>query len=134
MGGTILLYQFTIEHLAGAKMGHVDYISRNPYQPAKSISNYDVGFLVATLSRIHTDAKLLRQKHNTSANTLNELYHKNKIEVQNSSKQHTEQILNINFAKPKLLIKENMTLALQSHSSKSPLKQHSNFVSDPAYA
>ena len=42
-------------------MGLVDYISRNPYQPAKSISKYDEEFLVATLSRVHTDAKLLHQ-------------------------------------------------------------------------
>ena len=34
----LLPYQFSIEHLPGAKMGQVDYISRNPYQPAKSVS------------------------------------------------------------------------------------------------
>ena len=51
-------------------MGLVDYISRNPYQPAKSISIYDEEFLVATLSRIHFDAKLLQQKQNISTNTL----------------------------------------------------------------
>ena len=42
-------------------MGLVDYISRNHYQPAKSISKHDEEVLVATLSRIHTDAKLLQQ-------------------------------------------------------------------------
>ena len=73
-------------------MGLVDYISRNPYQPAKRISKYDLEFLVAALSRIHTDAKLLQQKHNISAITLNKLYYKNTFEVQNSNKQHTEQI------------------------------------------
>ena len=52
-------YQFKIEHLPGAEMGLVDYISRNPHQPAKSISKYDE-FLVATLSRIKADAKLLQ--------------------------------------------------------------------------
>ena len=66
----LLLYQFKIEHLPGAKMGFVDYICRNPYQPAKRISQYDEKFLVTTLSRIHTDAKLLQQKHNISAVTL----------------------------------------------------------------
>ena len=35
----LLPYQFKIEHLPGAKMGLVDYIPRNPYQPAKSILN-----------------------------------------------------------------------------------------------
>ena len=51
-------------------MGLVDYISRNPYQPAKGSSKCDEEFLVATLSSIHTDAKLYQQKHNISANTL----------------------------------------------------------------
>ena len=58
-------------------MGLVDYISRNSYQPAKIISIYDEEFLVATLPRIHTDAKLLQQKHNISAITLNKLYYEN---------------------------------------------------------
>ena len=74
-------------------------------------------------SRLHTDAKLLQQKHNIFANTLNKLYHENKFEVQNSSKQHTEQVLNIDFAEPLLLTKDNISLALQSHCSKSPLKK-----------
>ena len=87
------------------------------------ISKYDEEFLVATLSRIHTDAKLLQQKQNISANTPKKLYHENKIEIQNSSKQHAEQVSNIGFAKPKLEIKDNMSLALQSHSSKSSLKK-----------
>ena len=64
----LLPYQFSIEHLLGAKMGLVDYISRNPYQPAKSVSKYDEEFLVATLSSIHSDAQLLQQKHNLTAN------------------------------------------------------------------
>ena len=35
----LLSYQFTIEHLPGAKMGPVDYISCNPYQPTKIFLN-----------------------------------------------------------------------------------------------
>ena len=97
-------------------MGLVDYISRNHYQPAKSVSKYDEEVLVATLSRIHTDAKLLQQRHNIFAITLIELYYKNKFEVQNYSKQDTEQILNIDFVEPKILSKDNMSLNLQIHS------------------
>ena len=70
-----------IRTLAGAKMGLVDYISRNPYQPAKRISKYDEEFLAATLSSIHSDAKLLQQKHNISAHTLTKLYHDNECEI-----------------------------------------------------
>ena len=33
-------------------MGLVDYISRQPYQKAKSITQYDEEFMVATISRI----------------------------------------------------------------------------------
>ena len=43
--GPLLPYQFKIEHFPGAKMGLVDFMSRNPYQPAKSISKYDEEFL-----------------------------------------------------------------------------------------
>ena len=75
----LLSYQFKIEHLPGAKMGLVDYIYRNPYQPAKSISKYDEEFLVAKLSRIHTDAKLLQQNKNISAITLNNFITKNNL-------------------------------------------------------
>ena len=103
----LLPYQFKIEHLPGAKMGLNDYISSNSYQPAKSISKYDEEFLVTTLSRIHNDAKSLQQKHNISAVTLKKFYYENKFEVQNSSKQHTEQILNINILEPKLQSKDN---------------------------
>ena len=52
--------------------------------------------------------------------------------MQNSNKQHTEQISNIDFAEPKLRSKDNISLALQSYSSKSSLKQTNNFASDPA--
>ena len=101
-------------------MGLFDYISCNPYQPTKSISKFDEEFLIATLSRIYTDTKLLQQKHNISTITLNKLYYENTFELQNSSKPHTEQLMNIDFAKPKLQTKDNMSLALQNNSSKSP--------------
>ena len=87
-------------------MGFVDYISRNPYQPANGFSKYDEEFLVATLSSIHSDAKLLQQKHNISTHKLTKLYHDNECEIQNSTKD-TEQVLNIDYAKPKSQTKDN---------------------------
>ena len=114
-------------------MGLVDYISRKPYQPAKSISKYDEYFLVVTLSRIHTDAQLLQQeKHISAAVTLNKFYYDNKPDLQTSSTQHTKQVLNINLVKPKLLIKDNMSLAPQSPSSNLTLKPNHNFIGDSA--
>ena len=112
-------------------MGLVDYISRNPYQPAESISKYDKEFLVATLSSIHSDAKLLQQKHNISAHELTKLYHDNECEIQISTK-HTEQELNIDYAKPKSQTKVNKPLAPQNHSLKPFLNRTFNFDSDPA--
>ena len=50
---------FTIEHMPGAKMGLVDYISRNPYARAKKISTYDEHFVVATISKIRDSMKHL---------------------------------------------------------------------------
>ena len=55
----LLPYNFTIEHMPGAKMGLVDYISRNPFARAKKISTYDEHFVVATISKIRDSMKHL---------------------------------------------------------------------------
>ena len=55
----LLPYNFTIEHMPGAKMGLVDYISRNPFARAKKISTYDEHFVVATISKILDSMKSL---------------------------------------------------------------------------
>ena len=113
-------------------MGFVDYISRNPYQPAKSISKHDEEFLVATLSRIQTDAKLLHQEKHISAVKLNEFFLDNNSVIQTSSAQHTNQVLNINSAKPKLITKDIMSLAPQSPISDLTIKRNHSFISDHA--
>ena len=48
----LLRFDFNIEHILGSRMGLVDYISRQPNQKAKSITQYDEEFMVATISRI----------------------------------------------------------------------------------
>ena len=55
----LLPYNFTIEHMPGAKMGLVDYISRNPFARAKKILTYDEHFVVATVSKIRDSMKTL---------------------------------------------------------------------------
>ena len=55
----LLPYNFTIEHMPGAKMGLVDYISRNPFARAKKISTYDELFVAATISKIRDSMKHL---------------------------------------------------------------------------
>ena len=98
-------------------MGLVDYISRNPYQPAKSVSKYDEEFLVATLSSIHTDAQLLQQKHNLTANSLHKLYidideeHKNSTTI-------TAQVLTIDYEARNPQTEISDLLASRNNSSK----------------
>ena len=48
----LLLFDFNIEHIPGAKRGLVDYISRQPNQKAKVTNKYDEEFAVATITRI----------------------------------------------------------------------------------
>ena len=48
----LLPFDFNIEHVPGTRMGLVDYISRQPNQKAKSITQYDEEFMGATISRI----------------------------------------------------------------------------------
>ena len=48
----MLPFDFNIERIPGTRMGLVDYISRQPKQRAKSITQYDEEFMVATISRI----------------------------------------------------------------------------------
>ena len=57
--GRFLPYNFTNEHKPGAKMGLVDYISRNPFARAQKISTYDEHFVVATISKIRDSMKHL---------------------------------------------------------------------------
>ena len=53
--------------MPGAKMGLVDYISRNPYARAKKISTYDEHFVVATISTIRNSMKdLIINKKNAT--------------------------------------------------------------------
>ena len=126
-----MLYQFSIEHLPGAKMGLVDYISRNPYQPAKSVSKYDEEFLVATLSSIHTDAQLLQQKHNLTANSVHKLYididgeHKNSTTI-------TAQVLTIDYKARNPQTEISDSLASRNNSSKYYSKQPSTPDIKPA--
>ena len=47
-----LPFDFNIEDIAGAKMGLVDCISRQPNQEAKVTNKYDEEFAVATITRI----------------------------------------------------------------------------------
>ena len=70
-----LPFDFNIEHIPGTREGLADYISSQPNQKAKSITQFDEEFMVATISRIrdaittlfrHSNETQFQKQHNTS--------------------------------------------------------------------
>ena len=71
----LLPFDFNIKHISCTRMGLVDYISLQPNQKAKSITQYDEEFMVATISRIldaiitlfsHSNKISFQRQHHTS--------------------------------------------------------------------
>ena len=67
----LIPFNFTIEHIAGTKMGLADYMSRNPSKPAKPQSTYDENFIIAQIDVIKETLQILRKrgrpkKHNNN--------------------------------------------------------------------
>ena len=69
----LLTFQFDIEHLPGAKMGLVDYISGHPFQQAKKISNYDEESILAKLKLISASINSLDLNKTRPASHLHQL-------------------------------------------------------------
>ena len=80
----LLPFQFDIEHLSGAKMGLVDYISRNPSQKAKKVSAYDEEFIVAKLKLIFKSINALELNITHSASHLHHLLTNHNHALQNT--------------------------------------------------
>ena len=85
----LLPFQFDIEHLPGAKMGLVDYISRNPSQKAKKISTYDEEFIVAKLKLISNSINTLELKTKHPTSRLYQLLTNHSLDPQNTPKIET---------------------------------------------
>ena len=66
-------FQFDIEHLPGARMGLVNYISRHPIQKAKKVSAYDEGYIVAKLKLIFASITSLDSNKTLPASHLHQL-------------------------------------------------------------
>ena len=71
----LIPFNFTIEHIAGTKMGLADYMSRNPSELAKPPSTYDENFIIAQIDVIKETLKILRKrgrpkKHNNNTITV----------------------------------------------------------------
>ena len=63
---SLLPCNFTIEHMPGAKMVLVDYISTNAFAKAKKVSSYIEHFVLATIPKIRDSFKqLIRSKTHT---------------------------------------------------------------------
>ena len=69
----LLPFQFDIEHLPGAKMGFVDYISRHLNQKDKKVSAHDEEFIVAKLKLISASINSLELHTTKPAPHLNQL-------------------------------------------------------------
>ena len=69
----LLPFQFDIEHLPGAKMGLVDYISRHLSQKAEKVAAYDEEFIVAKLKLISTSINALELNNTKIASHLHQL-------------------------------------------------------------
>ena len=82
----LLPFQFDIEHLPGAKMGLVDYISRNPSQKAKKISTYEEEIIVAKLNLISKSINALELNTEHPASHLHQLLTNYTLDPQNTSK------------------------------------------------
>ena len=82
----LLPFQFDIEPLPGAKMGLVDYISRNPSQKAKKVSAYDEEFIVAKLKLISKSINALELNITHSTSYLHHLLTNHNLALQNTPK------------------------------------------------
>ena len=68
-----------MKHIAGTKMGLVDYFSRNPVGKADPELKYDTSFIVATINNIKRNiAKALVDQRSTICPNLKELDQKSK--------------------------------------------------------
>ena len=82
----LLPFQIDIEYLPGAKMGLVDYISRNPSQKAKRVSAYDEEFIVAKLKLISKSINALELNITHPASHLHHFYENHIFASQNTPK------------------------------------------------
>ena len=82
----LLPFQFDIEHLPEAKMGLVNYISRNPSQKVKKVSAYDEEFFAAKLKLISKPINALELNITHSASHLHHLLTNHNLALQNTPK------------------------------------------------
>ena len=122
----LLPFDFNIEHLPGAKMGLVDYISRQPNQKAKVTNKYDEEFAVATITRIcdaiasiyvNTTPQTCQSQH------FNSVPHTNSTRASHPRLTNNSQLLSAINRNTTQLLLENSANAAQFHSLSLPAIQ-----------
>ena len=141
----LLPFDFNIEHIPGAKMGLVDYISRQPNQEAKVTNKYDEEFAIATITRIrdaitaiyvnttqqncqsqhfcsvnHTHSTRASHPHPTNYSNLLSLINRNTTRLllencANAAQIHSNSIFQLNMTSPK----SNLQTPLPTEGSRS---------------
>ena len=114
----LLPFDFNVEQLPGAKMGLVDFISRQPNQPAEITNKYDEDFVVSTVTRIrdaiaaiyvNTTPQKSQAQHFSSVN------HTHSTRASNPhTTNHSKLLSALNRHTTQLLI-QNTAYALQFH-------------------
>ena len=112
----LLPFQFDIEHLPGAKMGLVDYISRNPSQKAKKISTYDEQFIVAKLKLISKSINALELNTKYSVSHLHQLLTHHTLAMQNTSKTKIHELAS--QITPKFQSNTNSIMSISTHATR----------------
>ena len=112
----LLPFQFDIEHLPGAKMGLVDYISRNPSQKAKKISTYDEELIVAKLKLISKSIIALELNTKYSASHLHQLLTHHTLAMQNASKTKLHELAS--QITPKIESNTNSIMSISPHATR----------------
>ena len=112
----LLPFQFDIEHLPGAKLGLVDYISRNPSQKAKKISTYDEEFIVAKLKLISKSINALELNTKYPASRLHQLLTNHTLALQNTPKTEVHELAP--QITPKIETNTNSINSISTHATR----------------
>ena len=125
----LLTFDFNIEHIPGAKMGLVDYISRQPNQEAKVTNIYDEEFAVATITRfrdaiaaicVNTTRQNCQSQHFSSVNYT----HSTRVSHPHS-KNYSNLLSAINLNTTQLLLENSANAAqINLHSNLNTLKSN----------
>ena len=123
----LLPFDFNIEHIPGAKMGLVDYISRQPNQKAKVTNKYDEEFAVATITRMRDAIAAIYV--NTTPQTCQSQHFNSVINTHSTRASHPR---STNYSNLLSAINRNTNQLLLKYSAHAAqLQTHSNTSTNP---